>query len=266
MYHIMFALFMYSLFIMRSKNESPGRVVVCIRWGMGHSAPLSCVSFCNNLNEPGAWSHHQNGEMFFNPLLADSRTRPGLLSFSAPSACTQSLRLGWMRWGLSQSDTLFPSQGLLCFWGDFLDKGTPGFRRGGGIVFDDWRERERDRICSFSLCSGYMTCRRCRVILHETSFPEFEESFAGDRAALCTSHLKTRLKLPPARHRNRRGSCKMKIGCCGGSRGVQCVWCNSVHIQTLVHQGNERTGAPSVGLFISTSKERLCTVSWRRDL
>ena len=34
------------------------------------------------------------------------------------------------------------------------------------------------------------------MILHKTSFPEFEESFAGDRGALCTFHLKTRLKLP----------------------------------------------------------------------
>lgn len=182
---------------MKSKNESPGCVVVCIHGGMGYSAPLSCVSFCNHLNEPGAWSHHQNGEMFFNPLLADSRTRPGLLSFSAPSACTQSLGLGWMRWRLSQSDTLFPSKGLLCFWGDFLDKGTPDFRRGGLGVFLLIGERERDRICSLSLCSVYMTCRRCRVILHETSFPEFEELFAGDRAALCTSHFKNPLKAAP---------------------------------------------------------------------
>lgn len=32
-------------------------------------------------------------------------------------------------------------------------------------------------------------------------------------------------------------------------------------ISRLVRQGIDRAGAPSVGLFISTSKERLCAVS-----
>ena len=115
MYHITFTLFVHFHFLMKSTNESPGCVVVSIHGGMGYSAPLSCVSFCNNVNEPGVCSHHQNGEMFLTPSSLSHATRPGLLSFSAPSACTQSLRLGWMRWRLSQSDTLFPSQDLLCF-------------------------------------------------------------------------------------------------------------------------------------------------------
>lgn len=33
-------------------------------------------------------------------------------------------------------------------------------------------------------------------------------------------------------YRNWRGSCKMKIGCCGVSQGVQCLWCNALYPDT----------------------------------
>lgn len=125
-------------------------------------------------------------------------------------------------------------------------------------MFFCWLERERETESALFLSALFIwPAEGAEWFSMRLHFLSSRNYLQGTEPLCALLILKTRLKLPRARHRNRRGSCKIKIGCCGGSRGVQCVWCNSMHIQTLVHQGNERTGAPSVGVFISTSKERL---------